>query len=93
MSEIRFSSDKIRDILNQVKSQICPFTFTQVGRDYTVVYHRTHGGEFYVTNRGYWTLSTFANWFERGDLINGKRFEEFYAEFSRVDVSGVEELL
>lgn len=93
MDEIRFSSAVIRDILNQVKSQICPFTFTQGGKDYTVLYYQAHGSEFYVADHGYWTLSTFANWFERGDLINGKRFEEFYSEFGRVDVSGVEELL
>lgn len=35
----------------------------------------------------------FGVWLRRGDLINGKRFEEFYCEFSLVDVSGVEELL
>lgn len=93
MGEIRFSSAVICDILNQLRGEICPFTFTQDGRDYTVLYHQVHGSEFYVTNHGYWKFSDFARWFGHGDLINGKRFEEFYSEFSRVDVSGMEDLL
>lgn len=93
MDEIRLSSAEILEILKEIKSQICPFTLTQDGRDYTVQYHSTHCDEFYVVNHGYWSLSTVANWFEHSNLINGKRFEEFYSEFSFVDVSGVEELL
>lgn len=90
-----FSQAQIESMLPDIIDILCPFKLTQHGVRYDIYHEPSMKNEIGVRAYRLFPFSALAKWLERGDLINGKTFNDWYAESlaMSVGVDDVEALL
>lgn len=92
-----FSLKEIEALLPDLIPQICPFVLTQGGFEFLIDYDPQYPRAVLPSQRDKvytrYPFGSVAYWFFRGQLINGKTFNDFYAQYTASCVAGVEELL
>lgn len=90
-----FSHAQIESMLPDIIDILCPFELTQYGSRYDIYHNPSMKNEIGVRAHSNFPFSALATWLERGDLIGGKTFNDWYAESlaMNVGVDDVEALL
>lgn len=92
-----FSKKEIEALLPDLIPQMCPFVLTQLGSKYVIDYDPQYPQTVRPSQSGTvysrYHFKSVASWFWNGQLINGKTFNDFYAEYIRSHAIDIEELL
>ena len=92
-----FSKQEIEALLPDLIPQLCPFVLTQLGSKFVIDYDPQYPQTVLPSQRGTvysrYPFKSVASWFWNGQLINGKTFNDFYAEYIRSRAIAIEELL
>lgn len=90
-----FSRAQIESMLPDIIDILCPFKLTQYSVRYDIYHEPSMKNEIGVRGHRNFPFSSLATWLERGDLINGRTFDDWYAESlaMNVGVDDVEALL
>ena len=92
--ESMFSEKQIEKLLPSIIETLCPFELTQYGNKFQIYYKAEDSKNVRV--KGYSQLFPFGSvgaWLERGDLINGEPFNDWYNEHLGIHAVYVEALL
>jgi hypothetical protein len=92
--ESMFSASQIAALLPSVIETLCPFELTQYGNKFQIYYKAEDSKNVRV--KGYdqrFPFGSVGAWLERGDLIDGKPFNDWYNEHFGIHADDVEALL
>lgn len=92
--ESMFSASQIADLLPSFIETLCPFELTQYGNKFQIYYKAEDSKNVRV--KGYdvpFSFWSVGAWLERGDLIDGKPFNDWYDEHFGIHADDVEALL
>ena len=81
-----FSHAQIESMLPDIIDILCPFELTQHGNHYDVYHDQRMKNEIGVRGYSKFPFSALATWLERGDLINDRTFDDWYAESPAMNV-------